>query len=66
MRKRVLFVHGGGKGAYEEDRKLAASLRHSLGADYDVRRPKMPDEDSPEYGGMIAAATATQLERFSY
>lgn len=50
MRKRVLFVHGGGKGAYEEDRKLAASLQDALGADYDVRCPKMPDEDSPEYG----------------
>jgi predicted alpha/beta hydrolase family esterase len=49
MTKRVLFVHGGGEGAYEEDRKLAASLRDALGAAYDVRYPKMPDEDAPEH-----------------
>jgi serine hydrolase len=49
LRKRVLFIHGGGDGAYEEDRKLAASLQDALGAAYDVRCPKMPDEDSPVY-----------------
>ncbi len=49
MRKRVLFMHGGGEGAYEEDRKLAASLQDALGAAYDVRCPKMPDEDHPVY-----------------
>jgi predicted alpha/beta hydrolase family esterase len=50
MRRRVLFIHGGGEGAYEEDKKLATSLGGALGATYDVRCPKMPDEDSPEYG----------------
>ena len=50
MKKRVLFIHGGGEGAYEEDRKLAASLQDALGAVYDVRCPQMPDEDRPEYG----------------
>jgi serine hydrolase len=49
MMKDVLFVHGGGEGAYEEDKKLAANLRDALGAAYDVRYSKMPDEDSPEY-----------------
>jgi predicted alpha/beta hydrolase family esterase len=49
MKKHVLFVHGGGQGAYEEDKKLAANLRDVLGAAYDVRYPKMPDEDHPEY-----------------
>jgi predicted alpha/beta hydrolase family esterase len=49
VKKRVLFVHGGGQGAYEEDKKMAASLRVTLGAAYDVRCPKMPNEDSPEY-----------------
>ena len=49
MRKRVLFIHGGGEGAHEEDRKLAASLQDALGAAYDVRYPKMPGEDSPVY-----------------
>lgn len=50
MKRRVLFVHGGGEGAHAEDEKLAASLRDVLGATYDVRHPKMPDEGSPEYG----------------
>ena len=49
MRKRVLFMHGGGEGAYEEDKKLAASLQDALGVAYDVRCPKMPDEDRPVY-----------------
>jgi predicted alpha/beta hydrolase family esterase len=45
----VLFIHGGGEGAYEEDRKLAASLQDALGTAYDVISPKMPDEDRPVY-----------------
>jgi predicted alpha/beta hydrolase family esterase len=49
MKKQVLFVHGGGQGAYEEDKKLATNLRDVLGAAYEVRCPKMPDEDRPEY-----------------
>jgi len=49
MNKQALFIHGGGGGAYEEDKKLAANLRDVLGAAYDVRHPKMPDEDRPEY-----------------
>ncbi len=49
MSKRVLFVHGGGQGAYEEDKKMAANLRDALGAAYDLRYPKMPNEESPVY-----------------
>ena len=49
MKRQLLFVHGGGEGAYEEDRTLAASLRDALGGGYQVRCPKMPDEDSPQY-----------------
>ena len=49
LRKRVLFIHGGGEGAYEEDRKQAASLQEALGTASDVRCPKMPDEDRPVY-----------------
>ena len=49
MKKQVLFIHGGGEGAHQEDKKLAASLKDILGAAYDVRCPKMPNEDSPEY-----------------
>ncbi|MGF1473041.1 MAG: RBBP9/YdeN family alpha/beta hydrolase [Rubrobacteraceae bacterium] len=47
---KVLLVHGGGEGAHEEDKKLAASLSDVLGSEYDVRCPKMPDENRPEYG----------------
>ncbi len=50
MKRSVLIIHGGGQGAYEEDKKLAASLRELLGAAYDVRYPEMPGADSPEYG----------------
>ena len=49
LKRHVLFVHGGGEGAHEEDRKMAANLRDVLGASYDVRCPKMPNEDRPEY-----------------
>jgi predicted alpha/beta hydrolase family esterase len=49
VRERVLFIHGGGDGAYEVDRKLAESLQHALGAAYAVRYPKMPDEDRRVY-----------------
>ena len=48
MKRRVLFVHGAGQGAHEADKKLAASLEDALGSGYEVRAPKMPDEDSPE------------------
>jgi predicted alpha/beta hydrolase family esterase len=50
VKRQVLFVHGGGEEAYEEDRKLAESLREVLWAAYEVRCPRMPDADSPEYG----------------
>ena len=50
MKTSVLFVHGAGEGAHEEDSELAASLQDELGAGYEVRSPKMPNEGSPEYG----------------
>jgi uncharacterized protein len=49
MKRQVLFIHGGGQGAYEADKELAANLRDELGAAYDVSCPEMPDEESPEY-----------------
>lgn len=49
MAGQVLFVQGGGDGAYEDDAKLVASLRGRLGADYVVRYPKMPNEADPDY-----------------
>ncbi|HJQ14065.1 MAG TPA: alpha/beta fold hydrolase [Anaerolineales bacterium] len=48
MKKQVLFIQGGGKGAYEEDEKLADSLHNALGAEYHVSYPQMPNEESPE------------------
>lgn len=49
MTKHVLFIHGGGEGAYDGDAKLAASLRQDLGPEYSVRFPKMPNEEEPDY-----------------
>lgn len=49
MKKHVLFIHGAGEGAFEEDGLLVASLRNALGSAYDVRYPKMPEEDSATY-----------------
>lgn len=49
MTMQILFIHGGGEGAHEADSKLAASLRHALGADYRVINPAMPNENAPEY-----------------
>ncbi len=49
MKKQVLSIHGGGEGAHQEDKKMAANLQDALGDAYDVRCPKMPNEDSPEY-----------------
>src|SRR5258706_1075412 len=49
-KKQVLFVQGGGEGGYEADAKLAASLQERLGTDYNVRYPRMPNENTPDFG----------------
>lgn len=49
MKKPVLFIHGAGEGAFEEDGLLVASLQNALGPAYDVRYPKMPEADSATY-----------------
>jgi predicted alpha/beta hydrolase family esterase len=49
MKKQILFIQGGGEGAYEEDRKLVAYLRNALGDAYEVLYPKMPGENAPDY-----------------
>lgn len=49
MQKHVLFIQGAGRGAYEEDGKLAGYLQDALGSDYDVLYPKMPNEENPDY-----------------
>jgi uncharacterized protein len=49
MKKHVLFIHGAGEGAFDEDRLLAESLQNALGSAYDVHYPKMPEQDSATY-----------------
>jgi len=54
MKKHVLFIHGAGEGAYDEDKKLADSLQKALGDDYNVVCPQMPNGDNPEYAAWKA------------
>ena len=50
MKRQVLFVQGGGAGAHDEwDNKLVDSLRSALGRNYDVRYPRMPSEEDPNF-----------------
>jgi len=49
VKKHVLFIHGAGEGAFEEDGLLVASLQNAVGPAYDVHYPKMPEEDSATY-----------------
>ncbi len=52
----LLFVQGGGAQVHDEwDSKLVASLRQALGPDYEVRYPRMPDEDDPSFAAWNAA-----------
>ena len=55
MNKHVLFIHGAGAGAFEEDGVLVASLQNALGFAYDVHYPNMPEEDSATYADWTAA-----------
>lgn len=56
MPHQVLFVQGGGEGTHDEwDNKLVESLGHELGADYQIRYPRMPDEAEPNYARWRAA-----------
>ncbi|QJD86564.1 RBBP9/YdeN family alpha/beta hydrolase [Cohnella herbarum] len=49
MTKQLLFIQGGGEGAYDADVKLAAHLQEVLGSGYEVCFPRMPEEDKPDY-----------------
>jgi uncharacterized protein len=49
MKKSVLFIRGGGSGAYEADGLLVESLQKELGSAYDVRYPRMPLEEDAGY-----------------
>src|SRR5690606_3271204 len=49
MKTHVLFIQGAGDGAYAEYQLLADSLQASLGDDYEVIYPAVPNEDDPDY-----------------
>jgi pimeloyl-ACP methyl ester carboxylesterase len=52
----TLFVQGGGAGAHDEwDDKLVASLGRELGDGWDIRYPRMPHDDDPNYARWSAA-----------
>jgi pimeloyl-ACP methyl ester carboxylesterase len=54
--RQVLFIQGGGEGVHDEwDDKLVDSLRRELGDGYELRYPRMPDEDDPSYATWSAA-----------
>ena len=64
MSTKVLFIQGGGEGAYDEDKALADSLQSELGAEYQVVYPPMPDEDAPTYEAW-ANAIRNELSTFA-
>jgi pimeloyl-ACP methyl ester carboxylesterase len=54
--RQILFIQGGGAGAHDDwDNKLVDSLRRELGDGYEIRYPRMPDEDDPSYAEWSAA-----------
>ncbi len=57
--RQILFVQGGGAGAHDEwDHRLVEHLRGALGAGYEVRYPRMPNEGEPHFGAWKAALAA--------
>ena len=62
MKRQLLFVQGGGARVHDEwDDKLVESLRRELGLSYEIRYPRMPNEDDPSY----AAWSATLQKEFA-
>jgi predicted alpha/beta hydrolase family esterase len=50
MKPQLLFIQGGGAGVHDEwDDKLVESLRRELGPTFEIRYPRMPNEDDPIY-----------------
>jgi predicted alpha/beta hydrolase family esterase len=55
VKRQLLFVQGGGAGTHDEwDHRLVESLERELGSDYEIRYPRMPDEDDPRYASWKA------------
>ena len=62
MATQILFVQGGGAGTHDAwDNKLVDSLQGALEPDYEIRYPRMPREDDPNYIAW-AAALSTEIE----
>ena len=52
----ILFIQGGGEGTHDEwDNKLVASLQRGLGQGCEMRYPRMPAEDDPNFATWSAA-----------
>lgn len=49
MTHQILFIQGGGAGAYKADQQLVVSLRRALGTAYELLYPNMPHESEPDY-----------------
>ena len=53
MKKKILFIQGGGEDGYEADKKLVSSLQRCLGEQYDLHYPELQsDESLPDFGWM--------------
>ena len=56
MPRQILFIQGGGAGTHDEwDNRLVESLQRVLGDGYEIRYPRMPDEDDPSSATWSAA-----------
>jgi predicted alpha/beta hydrolase family esterase len=64
MTTQLLFVQGGGgENAHDAwDSKLVESLGKELGPDYEIRYPRMPDEDNPKFA-LWKTALRKELDR---
>lgn len=63
----LLFVQGAGEHAHDQwDNKLVDSLQRTLGAEYEIRYPRMPNEADPQFeawSAVIAHELATLRDR---
>jgi predicted alpha/beta hydrolase family esterase len=51
MRKNIIFFQGGGgEEDYAADGKLVDSLQSTIGDDYTIHYPRLPDEPVPDFG----------------
>jgi serine hydrolase len=49
MKPIILFIQGGGEGAYEADKNLARYLQSAFGKTHKIIFPKVPNESDPKY-----------------